>query len=251
MDISDSQYNEAFVISDIHGCYDEFEDMLQYWDKERQLLILNGDFIDRGPKSLEVIKKVNELRTNYPHQVFTNWGNHEEMFIMVLNKPGLFDSVMNVGMLETFESLLPGRDREQIMNEPYETLVSILDENDDELSDFIEGLSEYIIFGDVLVVHAGVNPGVDWEETSSHDETLWYRGFHYQKNKTGKVIVVGHTPTNNINSDKSYNVIINRDGNIVSIDGGVCFGGQLNGIVIERSGKVLSAYASKIKEGVG
>ena len=250
MDISDSQYNEAFVISDIHGCYDEFEDMLQHWDKERQLLILNGDFIDRGPKSLDVLKKVNELRSDYPNQVFTNWGNHEEMFMMVLRQTNLFNGVLGVGMLETFESMLPGRDREQIMYNPIETLTDVLDQNDDVLSEFLEGLSEYVIFGDVVVIHAGLNLNGNWEETTTHDESLWYRGFHKQKNTTGKIIVVGHTPTNNINRNKSYDIAINSDGTIISIDGGVCFGGQLNAIVIERNGLIKEAYRST-KTGVG
>ncbi len=70
------------VISDIHGCFDEFQTML---DKiglsEDDRLILAGDYIDRGPKSLEMLRWLE----NKPANVTTIKGNHDEEFIEYVN----------------------------------------------------------------------------------------------------------------------------------------------------------------------
>lgn len=41
-------YQEAFIISDIHGCYSQMLELLKNWDKTKQYLIFNGDYVDRG-----------------------------------------------------------------------------------------------------------------------------------------------------------------------------------------------------------
>ena len=46
-------YNEVFVVSDIHGEYKKFKEILKYWDSNRQQLILLGDLCDRGLQSYE------------------------------------------------------------------------------------------------------------------------------------------------------------------------------------------------------
>jgi predicted phosphodiesterase len=50
------------AISDIHGCLDEFNELLEkvkYNQSEDQLILL-GDYIDRGLKSKQVVEKVME-----------------------------------------------------------------------------------------------------------------------------------------------------------------------------------------------
>lgn len=46
----------TYCISDIHGCFNEFQDMLKLinFQKEDELYIL-GDIIDRGPQSAEML----------------------------------------------------------------------------------------------------------------------------------------------------------------------------------------------------
>ncbi len=50
----------TLVISDIHGCYTPFNDLLElmkYRPGEDQFILL-GDFVDRGPQSREVVEQV-------------------------------------------------------------------------------------------------------------------------------------------------------------------------------------------------
>ena len=67
----------TYAISDIHGCYDEFQRMLDnisFSDGDR--LFLAGDYIDRGPKSYEMLRWLE----NPPNNVIAIRGNHDEEF---------------------------------------------------------------------------------------------------------------------------------------------------------------------------
>ena len=47
----------TYVISDIHGCYNEFLSMLEkIYFSESDNLVLAGDYIDRGKQSYEMLK---------------------------------------------------------------------------------------------------------------------------------------------------------------------------------------------------
>lgn len=74
----------AVVISDVHGEYDKMIaalDAVQF-DKNNDILISNGDLIDRGPKVMECIKYVLDC----PHHLII-LGNHEYMFLEILLDP--------------------------------------------------------------------------------------------------------------------------------------------------------------------
>lgn len=45
------------IIGDIHGCYDELNQLLDTinWSPNNNILILTGDLIDRGPKIRETL----------------------------------------------------------------------------------------------------------------------------------------------------------------------------------------------------
>ena len=64
-------------IGDIHGCLDEFNELLNKlsYDPKEDRLILLGDLIDRGPDSVGVVRKARELRLECV------MGNHEHKYI--------------------------------------------------------------------------------------------------------------------------------------------------------------------------
>ena len=66
-----------YVISDIHGCFDEFQEMLQRIGlSEQDKLILAGDYVDRGPKSLEMLGWLEHC----PQNILPLRGNHDVEF---------------------------------------------------------------------------------------------------------------------------------------------------------------------------
>jgi len=71
-----------YVMSDIHGCFDELMKMLELIQfKKEDTLILAGDYIDRGPKSYEMLKFIEMA----PDNVVFIKGNHDEYFSYYVN----------------------------------------------------------------------------------------------------------------------------------------------------------------------
>jgi len=71
----------TFVCGDIHGMFDELMAALDAvgFDKSADRLIALGDMVDRGPKSLEVLRLLDEPWFD------SIMGNHEEMMLLAAN----------------------------------------------------------------------------------------------------------------------------------------------------------------------
>ncbi|MGN0395788.1 MAG: ADP-ribosylglycohydrolase family protein [Coprococcus sp.] len=67
----------TYVMSDIHGCYDEFIQMLSkiQFNKE-DILVCAGDYIDRGTKNFEMLNWI----MHAPENVILVRGNHDEEY---------------------------------------------------------------------------------------------------------------------------------------------------------------------------
>jgi predicted phosphodiesterase len=65
--------SKTIIIGDVHGCLTELEELLKItsYNKSSDSLIFLGDLIDRGPNSIGVIRKVQELKAA------CIMGNHE------------------------------------------------------------------------------------------------------------------------------------------------------------------------------
>lgn len=72
--------SRLFAIGDIHGGYRSFDALLSLieFSGDDRLVIL-GDFIDRGPRSREVIDRILEMLPE--GNVYPLRGNHELMMI--------------------------------------------------------------------------------------------------------------------------------------------------------------------------
>src|SRR5271166_2471046 len=69
------------VVGDIHGCLEEFEELLKViqYDKEKMRLVLAGDLMDRGPDPIGCVRKARELG------VECVMGNHEDKHLRYHN----------------------------------------------------------------------------------------------------------------------------------------------------------------------
>ncbi|MCX2809604.1 metallophosphoesterase family protein [Bacillus sp. ChL18] len=236
------KYETTFAVSDIHGEYEKFIELLQHWDPDSMNLIIMGDLIDRGNDSLKVVQKAMQLRQDYGEQVVVLKGNHEDMLMMFLQERdyGTGSWYFNNGGNKTYESFIEEADT---YFHSYEVKAHKMSLKTNEI-EFIRDLPLFQEFGNVLFVHAGINPFIsDWKQGDVKD-FLWTRGHWNHKNETNKHIVFGHTPTQFMhNSQTNNNVWISNCGTNIAIDGGAVFGGQLNGIVIDKNGKILNTIS--------
>ena len=74
---------KLIVVGDIHG---QLSDLLNIIDDgglpgKQFFYLFNGDFVDRGENSVEVITVLMALFCAYPGYVFFNRGNHEDTFV--------------------------------------------------------------------------------------------------------------------------------------------------------------------------
>ena len=78
----------TYVIGDVHGCYREFERLLNlcsdHANGKPARLITLGDYVDRGPDSFGVVQLIrHRLAGEYPgfKSIINLKGNHEDMMV--------------------------------------------------------------------------------------------------------------------------------------------------------------------------
>lgn len=84
-----------YVISDLHGCYDDYIEMLNLieFSKEDELYIL-GDIFDRGSKALEIYEHI--VANENIHLIK---GNHEQLVENYFKEEG-FKSIKDLNSIE-------------------------------------------------------------------------------------------------------------------------------------------------------
>lgn len=224
----------VFAIGDIHGMYDLFTQVVDYFDPKLHQLILMGDLNDRGPRVKESFllgkKLVEEAGAVYL------MGNHEELFLYFLDQPEDVGALYERnGGRQTIESLLHKGAWEEYS--PTEIAMMIKSRYKDLVA-FLRERPLYAQWGPYVFVHAGVDlHKSDWRKTSPHD-FVWIReDFHQSPNHTGKTIVFGHTITPALHGDMMTTDLWQQDHKI-GIDGGAVFGGSLHGVIFDQKGIV-------------
>jgi serine/threonine protein phosphatase 1 len=194
----------VYAIGDVHGRLDVLapllrdigQDALAARRPERPLLIFLGDYVDRGPESREVVDLVLQLQSDGAFEVAPLKGNHEEALLQFLDEPGFATTWMEHGGGATLASygVQPAASRTDAS-----AWVSVRDAFAKALpvthQRFYQQLELVRVVGDYAFVHAGVRPGVPLEDQTERD-LLWIRQeFLNDRGPFGKVIVHGHTPT--------------------------------------------------------
>lgn len=203
---------QLFAIGDVHGRAGALERALERIAAterraEHRHLVLLGDLIDRGPESLRALllaRDAGDLAC--VDQVSRLFGNHELLFLDAIDRPdrnfGLWTS--NGG-----RALLKELGRPELVDEPIAATEFLTSELAQEIS-FIRGFSSHARVGDLLLVHAGIDPSIPIDQflalpPGSHrvmpEHWAWIRSpFLYHEGGwdfDGKLVVVhGHTPGN-------------------------------------------------------
>ncbi len=199
--------NRLFAIGDIHGCFDSFQELIENKIQlsKNDRLVLLGDYIDRGPKSKEVIDYIINLQAKR-YNIIALAGNHE---VMLLNA---FEDGKNLSLW--------------MENGANETLISFgidaISKMDSRYLHFLKTLPFFYSFDNYLFVHAGFNDTIinPFEDTYS---MVWNSQKRYSNPLLSeKTIIHGHRPiTLNFCSQQ-----IENNPKVINIDTGCVYKGS-------------------------
>lgn len=235
-----------YIISDIHGCYKEYRELLEKirFSKEDELYVL-GDAMDRGPEPMKVIRDM-MMRSNVTYIV----GNHDYIMLSVLGRLAVeitdesLKSMRSEDLLLYSDWMLDGGDvtARQFRALPREEQRAVLD--------YVSEALTYAVLSDkekvYVLAHAGISA---FEENRPlHDYEFW--DFLYERADYGrryyqdrnKFLVTGHTPTMLIRRDKEPKVY--QENGHIAVDCGCVFGGRLAAYCIE-SGEAVYVEGKK------
>ncbi len=173
---------KIFAIGDIHGSFDQLQNLMEKIpiDFATDTLVFIGDYIDRGPGSVEVVDYLLDLKKRVPETIFLK-GNHEDMLEKYLDGTDRFTYLLNGGQ-NTLDCYLNKTHRSDNYPIPAAHL------------DFFRSLRLYYETEAYIFVHAGLRPKVPLASQDPED-LLWIRDkFIYSKYHFGKPVVFGHTP---------------------------------------------------------
>ncbi|MEI9989862.1 MAG: metallophosphoesterase family protein [Rhizomicrobium sp.] len=191
----------VFAVGDVHGRLDLLErligqlrDYAANGEPAVNSLVLLGDYIDRGPRSKEVVDYLIDLRLPGWETTFLR-GNHDQAFLDFLGDPNFYRAWRNFGAPETLLSygVMPPRfDDETAFSKARDELAAKCPPSHLQFFGDLKLMHEE---GDYLFVHAGIRPGIPLDAQVPED-LLWIRDdFLLSSRRFGKVVVHGHTPT--------------------------------------------------------
>lgn len=220
--------DRILATSDLHGQNDRFLNLLEQskYNSQKDLLIVCGDFIDRGKQNLDCIATCQTLQQK---GAIILKGNHEQF---------LEQSLIEMVTTDTWRT----RPSEGLYywinyNGGYETYHEIKDLSAEKLTkilDFVQQLPLYYTMGKYIFSHAGANTKKP-VEANTENELIWMsKEFPWSPAYPGKIMVFGHIPTWRLYGyttiEERQNAAVwydNNNNDKICIDCGGVFGGRL------------------------
>lgn len=204
--------NRTFAIGDIHGELDHLRALvakLPLLDPDDTLVFL-GDYIDRGPRSEEVVRVVRAFSRELGCKVVTLRGNHEDAWLRVVERgwPEFVFPPGN-GCLATMRSYVsgphPGED-ELPRTDEVDVLFSGRFFPEDVLA-WMRELPWWYEDEHAIYVHAGIKRiGAAFPHPRDVEPAralLWLRDRDFFAGYRGKLVVFGHTSTRTLPAELS------------------------------------------------
>lgn len=188
-----------YAIGDVHGCLDlllelESRIILDAGDlqgADRPTVIMLGDYVDRGPRSAAVVE---HLIGHGPHfDRLCIAGNHEIAMLNFLDDPKRNGGWLDFGGEQTLASY--GIVADDLAKLSHRAVRQVLDSHIPvEHRNFLAALPVMINTQGHVFVHAGMRPGVPFEDQTDRDLYLFRDEFEADYREFGRVVVHGHTP---------------------------------------------------------
>lgn len=189
-----------YAIGDVHGCLDlllELEAKIAddcAKNESPALIIMLGDYVDRGSNSSAVIDHLLEQPTFNATRICL-LGNHEETMLAFINSPKDHTDWLDFGGRETLVSYGISADEiSKSLAKKRNFLHKINSYIPQEHIDFLKEIPIVASYPNHVFVHAGIRPNVQLVEQSDED-LIWIRkDFLEYEEKHNWLIIHGHTP---------------------------------------------------------
>lgn len=183
----------TYAISDIHGNYTAYKEMLRLIDfSAADTLYVIGDVIDRGSDGIEILQDI-MVRSNIHFLL----GNHEDMMLTALTTQGL--SAMELWRLGNGGEITHARFLK--LDEGVQTaILEFLSTSPLQAYIDIGGISYHLVHGMPAPVRKNL---------------LWGRIHPSQQFSDDRVIISGHTPTAKYQSGTPYRMWFGKYGIII------------------------------------
>ena len=187
-------YRQILVIGDMHGNFTRLLSVFHKinFDERQDLLILLGDYIDRGDENMRCFRWAMEM-SEKPNVVALR-GNHEQMMLYyyLLGETEGYIWLPNGGYKTKAEfDIWCQRDPTA-----FKRALTFIDERPYYYRLEVNG-KEYVF------VHAGLDPKRPLDE-QDEESLLWIREKFYNGYKGDANIICGHTPTPFLERDRYY-----------------------------------------------
>ena len=224
-----------YAIGDIHGSLGLLEQLLEQIDADVEArgetavdLVLLGDYVDRGEGSAQVLQRLEQLSTLFPEQVTCLKGNHEQMMIDFLADPARAGRRwLRNGGLQTLASYGVGGVSDMSGPRALEEAAHALRQQiPEEVLSWLEGLPSLWQSGNVVCVHAGLDPE---RALADHPEEILIWGhprFAQVPRQDGLWVIHGHT----VVADPRV------EGGRISVDLGAYYSGRLCAAAVAPGG---------------
>ena len=202
------KYRRILAIGDMHGHFTRLLSLFHKinFDSEQDLLILLGDYIDRGNENMRCFRWAMEMSEK--KNVIALRGNHEQMMLYYYM----------LGEEESSIWLPNGGSYTKIEMEAW------IKREPDALQKALEFIGQrplyYQLFVDdqeYIFCHAGLKPDIPLEK-QNEESLLWIRSEFYENYKGTASVIVGHTPTAYLMPNRYYPIRLKN--NITIIDTG-------------------------------
>lgn len=251
-----------YVMSDIHGCYEEFMEMLNLINfNENDTLYILGDILDRGKDPLKVLQYIKDKKN-----IHLLLGNHECMMLDYYKEKEIKESNKNCFESQGLWFLDTCLEAKELWfsnggNISYSQLEGLPKDEFKECFNYIKSAKLFKVIEinkvSYLLVHAGIYP--DYEDniekllkSQTKNDIVWIRSrFFKSEYKYPFKIIFGHTPVNYVYDElSSYDKMLKElkkesllekyepnkiiyFNNKIGIDGGCVFGGNLTCLRLE------------------
>jgi serine/threonine protein phosphatase 1 len=191
-----------YIIGDVHGCATLLDKMLDRIDVHgvtnnviNPMLILVGDYVDRGPQSAQVLERIYTLQQDTPDRVICLMGNHEKMMLDFIDDPaGGGNRWLTFGGGDTLKSYgikVPGKKAD--IEDLTEASIELESAMPKGLQAWLRALPLTFQSGNIACVHAAMDPSSSPDKQSSRILLWGHPDFMSEARVDDLWVAHGHT----------------------------------------------------------